>query len=196
MCFGEKLSEEQVKDIEVIQRRLISFSLSIALNLCPTSSSKIIFFKRWKNLIQLCIDQENLLIHLIRARLKSKQTGDSESVVAYVDTLMNLQLPEENNRMLEEWEIVSLCSEFLTAGTDTTSTALQWIMANLVKYPKIQAKLYDEAVVLEGLRRHPPSHFVVPHKLTEEVELNGYVIPTNAVVNFMVAEIGYDQTVW
>lgn len=57
-------------------------------------------------------------------------------------------------------------------------------MANIVKYPNIQAKLFDEirqvigpdaeqveeeelakipyvkAVVLEGLRRHPPGHFL------------------------------------
>ncbi|KAE9464583.1 hypothetical protein C3L33_03493, partial [Rhododendron williamsianum] len=49
--------------------------------------------------------------------------------------------------------MVSLCSEFLDAGTDTTSTALQWIMtstalqwimANLIKYPRVQTNLYEE----------------------------------------------------
>ena len=39
---------------------------------------------------------------------------------------------------------MSLCLEFLHARTDTTSTALQWIMANLVKHPHIQAKLFEE----------------------------------------------------
>ncbi|PHT53459.1 hypothetical protein CQW23_07921 [Capsicum baccatum] len=36
---------------------------------------------------------------------------------------------------------------------------------------------YLKSVVLEDPRRHLPSHFVLPHTLTEEVELNGYVIP-------------------
>ena len=57
-------------------------------------------------------------------------------MLSYVDTLLDLQLLEEN-RKLSEREMVSLCSEFLDAGTDTTSTALQWIMANLVKHPRI-----------------------------------------------------------
>ncbi|KAK2632709.1 hypothetical protein EUGRSUZ_L01185, partial [Eucalyptus grandis] len=116
--------------------------------------------------------------------------------------------------------MVSLCSEFLDAGTDTTSTALQWIMANLVKYPEIQERLYDEiksvvgqgtelvqeeelqrmgylkAVVLEGLRRHPPGHFVLPHTVTEDTELGGYVIPKKGTINFMVAEMGWDPKVW
>ena len=64
-------------------------------------------------------------------------------MLSYVDTLLDLQLPKEN-RKLSKREMVSLCSEFLHAGTDTTSTALQWIMANLVKHPHIQAKLFEE----------------------------------------------------
>lgn len=145
-----------------------------------------------------------------------------EDVVAYADTLLNLEFPEKK-RKFNQGEIVSLCSEFLTAGTDTTATSLQWIMANLVKYPSIQEKLYQEiseivsrenskpdglkeedlekmpylkAVILEGLRRHPPGHFLQPHTVTEEVELNGYVIPKDVAVNFMVADMGLDPQVW
>ncbi|KAJ6366124.1 hypothetical protein OIU77_002660 [Salix suchowensis] len=97
--------------------------------------------------------------------------------------------------------MVSLCSEFLNAGTDTTSTALQWIIANLVKYQQIQEKLFVEiegvvqdgeenikeeemqkmpylkAVILEGLRRHPPGHFVLPHAVTEDVILEVWEDP-------------------
>ncbi|CAN1246504.1 Cytochrome P450 89A9 [Linum grandiflorum] len=140
----------------------------------------------------------------------------------YIDTLLNLELPEEK-RKLTEMEIVSLCNEFLNGGTDTTSNILQWIMANVVKYPDIQTKLFDEikslvgetrateikeedlqklpylkAVVLEGLRRHPPGHFLMPHAVTSTAELGvgGYAVPKGAVVNFMVAEIGRDPKVW
>jgi cytochrome P450 len=35
--------------------------------------------------------------------------------------------------VITDYEIVSLCSEFLNAGTNMTSTGLQWIMAELVK---------------------------------------------------------------
>jgi cytochrome P450 len=125
---------------------------------------------------------------------------DDEFVVSYVDTLLDLELPEEK-RKLEDREMISMCSKFLNAGTDTTSTALQWVMANLVKYPRVQEKVlaeikgfvvgdgekevkeedlhklpYLKAVVLEGLRRHPPLHFVAPHAVTEDVVLDGYLV--------------------
>lgn len=171
-------------------------------------------------------EQESTFIPLIEARMKAKT---KEDVVAYAETLLNLEFPEKKRRF-NQGEIVSLCSEFLSAGTDTTATSLQWIMANLVKYPSIQEKLYQEisevvssgnskldgvteeeevvkeedldkmpylkAVVLEGLRRHPPGHFLQPHTVTEEVELNGYVIPKNVAINFMVADMGLDPQMW
>ncbi|KAM3381625.1 hypothetical protein P3S68_007198 [Capsicum galapagoense] len=186
-----------------MQRKLLlDFQRFNILNFLPRVS-KIIFWNRWKELIELRQEQENILIPLIEARSR---------------------LPEEQ-RNFNQGEIVTLCSEFLTAGTDTTSNALQWIMANLVKKPSIQEKLYREiasvvgekqskltdegvkeedlqkmpylkAVILEGLRRHPPGHFVLPHTVTEEVELNGYLIPKDATINFMVAEMGLDPKVW
>jgi cytochrome P450 len=139
--------------------------------------------------------QEDIFLPLIIAR-KEKQEG-KDIVFSYVDSLLDLKIPEDGGRKLTEGEIVSLCSEFLNGGTDTTATTLQWIMANLVKQPEIQQKLWTEielvvgkesdevkeedlqkmfylkAVVLEGLRRHPPGHFVLHHTVSEDSELNG-----------------------
>jgi cytochrome P450 len=48
---------------------------------------------------------------------------------SYVDMLLDTNLPDDSNRALTDDEIIKLCSEFLNTGTDTTSTALQCIMA-------------------------------------------------------------------
>ena len=180
-------------------------------------------------------DQEGIMLPHIRARqqlkqqIRSKQQEDnsnpgsssssSEYVLSYVDTLLDLQLPEEESK-LNEGEMVSLCAEFLSGGTETTSTALQWIMANLVKHPHIQSKIFEEisgvveegrqevreedlqkmpylkAVILECLRRHPPLHFLLPHSVTRDVTLGGFVIPKDTVVNFMVADVGWNPRTW
>ncbi|KAF3791467.1 Cytochrome P450 89A2 [Nymphaea thermarum] len=56
---------------------------------------------------------------------------------------------------------------------------------------------YLKAVIMEALRRHPPGHFVLPHTVTEEeVSLNGYSVPKDATINFMVGEMGLDGKVW
>ncbi|XP_012470102.1 cytochrome P450 89A2 [Gossypium raimondii] len=223
MCFGDKLSQEQIKKIEdVVRRGLLGLERFNILNFWP-KVTKVLLRKRWQEFFQRRKDQEDVLIPLIRARKKAKEEklSDKKSddyVLAYVDTLLDLELPEEK-RKLTEGEIFSLASEFLNAGTDTTSTALQWVMANLVKYPHIQDKLFLEikgvvgdgeeikeddlqkmpylkAVILEGLRRHPPGHFVLPHCVTEDTVLGDYLVPKNGTINFMVAEMGWDPKVW
>ncbi|KAL6315110.1 hypothetical protein AAG906_035318 [Vitis piasezkii] len=180
--------------IEISEQRVLAGFLRFRkLTLWP-ALGKILFRKQWEEFLQLRKNQENVLISLIRARQQLKQEMQSKQneadsgsekesggcVTAYIDTLLDLELPEEK-RTLNDGELVSLCSEFLNAGTHTTSPTLQWIMANLVKYPHIQTKLYKEissedlqkmlylkAVILEGLRRHPPGHFGVPHAVTED----------------------------
>lgn len=231
MCFGEKLEEKQLKNIEHVQRRLLldfgpgRFNL---INVLPRWMRINLFGikKQWDELLQLRKDQESLFIPLINKRKKVQQEKlildekDDEFVLSYVDTLFDLQLPEEGKRELNEGEIVSLCSEFINAGTDTTSAALQWIVANIVKYPSIQKRLVEEikgvigieeeevkeedleklpylkAVILEGLRRHPPGQLVLPHAVTEDTVLGGYLVPKYAYVNFMAAAIGWDPKVW
>ncbi|KAJ8632606.1 hypothetical protein MRB53_025942 [Persea americana] len=219
MCFGQKLEQSTARKIEDIQRRmLVGFDIS---SLFP-KIGKIIYRKRWNELLQMRREKHELFTPLIKARKDQKhfQNSNGTCVFSYVDSLLCLELPDEGGRKLTDGELVSLCSEFLTAGTDTTTTSLQWIMANLVKHPDVQAKLVDEiegvvgkeaeevreedlnklqylkAVVMEGLRRHPPTHFVIPHTVSEELMFEGYVIPKDATINFMVAEMGWDESVW
>ena len=223
MCFGDKLEESKIREVEDIQRLLaVSFTRFQILNFWPRLT-RLLLRKRWELFFALRKKQQEVLSPLIRARKDIGKDDLNKLVTSYVDTLLNLEVPDDegdSNRRMTEEELISACSEFLTAGTDTTSTALQWIMTNLVKYPDIQAKVFDEisgvvgaeaeevaeedlakmpyvrAVVLEGLRRHPPGHFVLPHSVTEEVELGGYVVPKNAIINFTVAEMGWDPKVW
>ncbi|KAE8656147.1 Cytochrome P450, family 87, subfamily A, polypeptide 6 [Hibiscus syriacus] len=51
---------------------------------------------------------------------------------------------------------------------------------------------YLKAVILEGLRRHPPGHFVLPHRVKEDTLLGDYLVPKDGTINFMVADIGWD----
>ncbi|XP_027184842.1 cytochrome P450 89A2-like [Coffea eugenioides] len=234
MCFGDhKLDEDKVKEFESVQLLLLVRHVWLNLFDFWRGLRKILFGKQLEEFNRARRDQENMFLPLIRARRMAKQgpnEDDQDQPRAYVDTLFDLQLPDEK-RAFTDKEIVSLCGEFLNAGTDTIAAALEWIMANLVKNPEIQDKLYQEiagvvgeppqllkpsslvnagvvkekdlekmpylkATILEGLRRHPPGHFVLPHWVTEDVELDNYTIPKNASVNFMLAEISRDPMVW
>ncbi|CAN0873025.1 Cytochrome P450 89A2 [Linum grandiflorum] len=230
MCFGDKLDEKQISEIERVQRQLLLNNVEFGLFSFFPLLAKIFLRKQWLEFRQLRKDQQDVLIPLIQAREnikneRAKQINqkDDDYIVAYADTLLDLELTEEKRKLTKN-EIMGLCSEFLLGGTDTTSAALEWIMANLVKYPDIQNKLFEEiksfmgdrekigegevkeeelqnlpylkAVVLEGLRRHPPGHFVLSHVATEDAKVGEYVVPKHANLNFMVAEMSWDPQVW
>ena len=226
MCFGERLDEPEVRAIAAAQREtLIYITRSMTVFDFFPSVTKHLFRARLDKARALRQRIKELFLPLINARREYRRRGGEPKTEttfehSYVDTLLDIKLHGDGDRPLTDDEIILLCSEFLNAGTDTTSTGLQWIMAELVKNPDIQDKLYHEikaatdddkeevseedvhkmpylkAVVLEGLRKHPPAHFVLPHKAAEDMEIGGYLIPKGTTVNFMVAEMGRDEREW
>ncbi|TKW29084.1 hypothetical protein SEVIR_3G372600v4 [Setaria viridis] len=100
---------------------------------------------------------------------------------------------------------------------------MQWTMANLIARPEVQAKFraeingvvasskggrvddmhlpempYLRAVVLEGLRRHPPGRFMLPHAAAEEggATLDAFSVPRHTPLNFTLGGMAMDGTVW
>lgn len=218
MCFGILPEESVIRDIAEIEKyQLETFTKFNVFEFFPTLT-KVVFSKWWNEIVSAQRRLAVIFLSMIKEKNQEKYMFEFGT---YVDSLLGLMIPErEGMRKLSEGEMVSLCSEFVKAGTDTVTTALQWVMAELVRHPEMQRKLAEEvegivgseaemvreeylakmpylkAVVKEGLRRHPPTHFVLPHAVTEEVELGGYMIPKDATVNFLVAEIGWDGELW
>ncbi|KAI9086309.1 hypothetical protein K1719_031763 [Acacia pycnantha] len=109
--------------------------------------------------------------------------------------------------------------EMFTAGTDTTTSTLEWAMAELLRNPrtlqKVQTELrskiepnkkveekdieelpYLRAVIKETLRLHPPLPFLVPHMAMDSCKMRGYYIPKETQVLVNVWGIGRDPNSW
>ncbi|XWS58682.1 hypothetical protein CRYUN_Cryun08bG0055800 [Craigia yunnanensis] len=124
MCFGDKLNQEQIKEIEDVQCRLLldvgeRFNI---LNFLP-NLTRVLLRKYWKEFFQV-IEKSRKKLKEERLSKTKEDKGEADYVLAYVDTLLDVQLLEEK-RNLTEHEIVNLSSEFLNAGT------------NMVKYPHV-----------------------------------------------------------
>ncbi|KAI3973321.1 hypothetical protein MKX01_020696 [Papaver californicum] len=117
--------------------------------------NKIVFKKKWEEFYKLRSDQEKVLIPLIRSRQEQQMKKKKTSSLCYVDSLLNLELPDDEEggkTKLTENEMVSLCSEFLNG---------EIMMMVVVRYKEEDLKklTHLRAVILGGLRRHRPGHF-------------------------------------
>ncbi|CAN6207212.1 unnamed protein product [Urochloa humidicola] len=215
LCFGEKgVDEDVLGRLGGLHAEIISLIVELdAFHLVPVFLQVVCYLPRWRKLLSAQRRHHVLVTSMISAcRRRREEGGGVGSNVAeprcYVDTLLELGLGED--------EMVSLCWEYMNAAVKTTTTALEWIMARLVLHQEIQEKLrkdivarrasgnhvacgerpFVEAVVLEALRLHPPAHYLLAHTTEKDVTLGKYLIPEGSIVNFGVASIGRDATLW
>ncbi|KAG4997944.1 hypothetical protein AAZX31_10G191300 [Glycine max] len=218
MCFGLEMDEETVERIDQVMK-------SVLITLDPRIDDYLpilspFFSKQRKKALEVRREQVEFLVPIIEQRRRAIQNPGSDhtaTTFSYLDTLFDLKV-EGKKSAPSDAELVSLCSEFLNGGTDTTATAVEWGIAQLIANPHVQKKLYEEikrtvgekkvdekdvekmpylhAVVKELLRKHPPTHFVLTHAVTEPTTLGGYDIPIDASVEVYTPAIAGDPKNW
>nr|XP_017232567.1 PREDICTED: cytochrome P450 77A3-like [Daucus carota subsp. sativus] len=214
MCFGNDLDEETNERVDHMMKKVLNTLEPRVDDFLPVLG--IFFSKQKKKAIEVRKEQLETLIPLVKRRRSTRD--DSVISFSYLDTLFDLEI-EGRKAGLNDTEIVTLCSEFLNGGTDTTATALEWAIARFIDNPNVQSKLYDEivktvgknkkidekdiekmpylnAVTKELLRKHPPTYFVLSHAVTEPSKLAGYGIPLGTTVEFFTPPIGNDPKIW
>ncbi|GMI67499.1 cytochrome P450, family 77, subfamily A, polypeptide 4 [Hibiscus trionum] len=218
MCFGIEMDEETVEKMDQTMK-----SVLIALDPRIDDYLPILrpfFAKQRKRALQVRKQQiENIVpfIQQRRAALRDPGSDKSAMTFSYLDTLFDLKVEGRNSEPSDS-ELVSLCSEFINGGTDTTATAVEWGIAQLIQNPDVQSKLVDEikwivgdrtveekdvekmkylqAIVKELLRKHPPTYFSLTHAATEPATLGGFDIPIDANVETFLPGISEDPKIW
>ncbi|KAK8954611.1 Cytochrome P450 71A9 [Platanthera zijinensis] len=115
--------------------------------------------------------------------------------------------------------VKGIMADMLFGGTDTTSATIIWTMTELMKNPRVMAKLkqeledvignkskveetdleqlqYLKLVIKEALRLHPPSPLLIPRETLEPCKIEGYDIPAKTLVFINASAIARDPKTW
>ncbi|XP_045798597.1 cytochrome P450 76T24-like [Trifolium pratense] len=157
---------------------------------------------------------------IIEERICSRDSKvDYEVFNDVLDSLLNNNNLGETTSELSRNEMVHLFQDLFVAGTDTTSSTIEWIMAELLRNPEKLTKARKElckaigkdetieeshisklpflqAVVKETLRLHPAAPLLLPHKCDENMNILGFNVPKNAQLFVNVWAMGRDPTIW
>ncbi|KAM7526819.1 hypothetical protein LguiA_016721 [Lonicera macranthoides] len=218
MCFGVDMDELMIEKIDQMMKTVLITTDPRLDDFLPLL--KPFFSKQRNKAMEVRKQQIETLVPLIekrRSALLNPGSDNKAASFAYLDTLFDLKV-ENRKSAPTNAEIVTLCSEFLNGGTDTTGTAIEWAIARFIDNPDIQNKLYQEikttvgdkkvdekdvenmpylnAVVKELLRKHPPTYFSLTHSVAEPVKLGGYDIPPGVNVDFYLPGISEDPKIW
>ncbi|XP_019152629.1 PREDICTED: cytochrome P450 76A2-like [Ipomoea nil] len=155
----------------------------------------------------------------LKERMK-EGADDTENLKDFLSVLLEFKgKGKDEPEKLSEHEILVLIVEMFLAGTETTSSTVEWAMTELLKNPeameKVRAEIskvvgsekkleendidnlpYLQAVVKETFRLHPPLPFLIPRKAVEDTKFMGYDVPKDTQVLVNVWAMGRDPECW
>ncbi|XP_058787404.1 phenylacetaldehyde oxime monooxygenase CYP71AN24-like [Vicia villosa] len=137
----------------------------------------------------------------------------------FLDILLQLQADGLSEFDLTENDLKAVLMDMFLGGSDTSSTTVEWAMAELVKNPVIMKKAREEVrrivgnkskiedsdvdqmdymkcVIKETLRLHPAAPLLAPRETTSSVKLGGYDIPEKTLVYINAWAIQMDPAFW
>ncbi|KAJ7568246.1 hypothetical protein O6H91_01G116200 [Diphasiastrum complanatum] len=136
------------------------------------------------------------------------------------EDFLDIVLRLKDNYQLNDKIIGNLIWDMVGAGSETTVSAVEWTMAELLLHPEKMKKAQEEIDAVAGLteraveeddleklqyvqwafkeslRLHPPSAMLFPHLSITNCKIAGYDIPPNTAVHINAWAIARDPTCW
>jgi cytochrome P450 len=176
----------RLEELRVQLRRLLDLltqpqMLLLPMLIGPERLAKMSLFHRLHGRV------DELIFALIAERRRASELRAREDILS-----MLLEARHENDGSpMTDQELRDQLLTLLTAGHETTATALSWAVERLIRHPDKLSRLaeevdggedqYLEAVVTETLRLRPVISLVA-RRLREPVEIGGWQLPAGITV--------------
>ncbi|XP_050215117.1 premnaspirodiene oxygenase-like [Mercurialis annua] len=156
--------------------------------------------------------------HMKKLLTKSGNSDESERE-DLVDSLLKLQASGHFKSPLTMDHIKAVVLDLFIAGTETSSTTVEWAMSEMIRNPRVLKKAQEEVrealkgketirdadvqdlkylnlIMKETLRLHPPVPMLLPRESNERCEIAGYELPVKTKMIVNAYAIGRDPKVW
>ncbi|KAL5578544.1 hypothetical protein UlMin_020243 [Ulmus minor] len=162
---------------------------------------------------------DSLFEQIIEEHKAKMEREDGSTTKDFVDILLQLQKHDMLDFKFTRDIMKAILLDVFVGGTDSNSTGLEWLMAELMKNPRVMKKAQEEVrrmvgnkqkidmndikqmeylkcVIKENLRLHPPFPLLIPRETTSSIDMRGYHIPANTKVFVNAWAIQRDPKIW
>ncbi|KAL9260759.1 Flavonoid 3'-monooxygenase CYP75B137-like protein [Drosera capensis] len=145
--------------------------------------------------------------------------GDGSEERDFLQILLKLKDDADAIPPMTMVHVKALLMDMVVGGTDTTSSSVEFAMAEMMKHPEVMKKAQLELdsvighdrpveesdirklpyllmVLKETLRLHPVLPLLIPHCPSQPSTIGGYTIPEGSRVFINVSAIHRDPTIW
>ncbi|XP_057420680.1 cytochrome P450 71AU50-like [Lotus japonicus] len=140
-------------------------------------------------------------------------------IKSFVDVMLDFDGTEESEYRIERPNIKAILLDMLAGSMDTSATAIEWTMSELLKNPRVMKKVqmeletvvgmkkkveesdlenlkYLDMVIKESLRLHPVAPLLIPHHAVEDCVVGEFFIPKNSRVIVNAWAVMRDPSAW
>ncbi|XVE70156.1 hypothetical protein DITRI_Ditri10aG0049400 [Diplodiscus trichospermus] len=226
--YGKEVMDKAAKEFRDIMRELTEIHGSTNLNDFLPVLQLIDFQGVEKRMKGLTKKTDKFIQSLIEEHKRMREDSTDQSLGApdasnkgrkatLIDVLLSLQQAEPE--FYTDETIKGLILAILIAGTETSSTTIEWAMSLLLNHPEAmykawaeigavvgQDKFLDEtdlpklnylqSIISETLRLFPPAPLLLPHESSEDCIVHGYNVPRGTMLLVNAWAIQRDPKLW
>lgn len=220
LCFGKRYGHDDL-EFRTLLGNVNKFSETVgAGSLVDVMPWLQTFPNPIRSIFQSFKDLNSDFFSFVKGKVvEHRLSYDPEVIRDMSDAFIGVMDHADEETGLTEAHTEGTVSDLIGAGLDTVSTALNWMLLLLVKYPSIQSKLQEQIDKVVGRDRLPSiedrcnlayldafiyetmrfTSFVpvtIPHSTTSDVTIEGLHIPKDTVVFINQWSVNHDPQKW
>ncbi|KAL5714792.1 hypothetical protein ACHQM5_016704 [Ranunculus cassubicifolius] len=164
---------------------------------------------------KMFMKSDKILEDIIKEHKENRSSNEED----LVDVLLRVHEDKDLGFPISLENVKAVIFDVFSAGTDTSSTTLEWTFSELLRNPRVMEKVqaevrqvfsrkkkiiqsdlnelnYLKLVIKECLRLHPPGPLLLPRECREKCEMEEYEIPKGTTVLVNAWAIGRDPEHW
>ncbi|XP_075686415.1 cytochrome P450 2W1-like [Rhinoderma darwinii] len=170
---------------------------------------------------KIILEKIDKICDVLKTDIQAKRGKiDVNYLHTFIEIMVAKQEEERSNKdsLFHEDNVLATVLDLVMAGTETTSTTLQWGILLMMKYPQVQKKVQSEIhsvlesgrlPIFEDRNAMPYTHAVIhevqrfanliphiPHATSTDTYFKGYHIPKGTTVIPLLTSVLYDKRHW